>query len=361
MTYRPYIISALLAGTALLASGCAGAPPMTEQETQIKTDLAVDNFMPATRQMRDAIETQELFAQAAFWSNEYDLNPSDLESALKLSAAVRKLGNPGRAVEITQHTRALYPRDPYLMAEYGAALIASDRSMDAIPILNEALATTPSYGRLWSLKGAALDQQERYAEALQHYDRALRITPNDPNVMANIGLSHALSGDLTTAEGWLRRASSLPNSSDTVRQNLILILQIQGKTDESQKMAALTRSSTQFPQARPAQSFSAAPQQNTLRASQNQSSPQARMVTGPAAGQQFSTASEAVRAIAAKRAAAGQTSQQAPTGYAQPMQANVQTSQQPIAQGYPAPVYGQQAPAESTTETERREPIRRRR
>lgn len=358
MTYRPYVLSALLAGTALLASGCAVSPPMNAQETQIQEDLAVDKYMPATRQMRDAIETQELFAQAAFWSNEYNLNPSDLESALKLAAAVRKLGNPGRAVEITQHTRALYPRDPYLMAEYGAALIASDRSMDAIPILNEALGTTPSYGRLWSLKGAALDQQERYAEALQHYDRALRITPNDPNVMANIGLSHALSGDLATAEGWLRRAAAMPNSSDNVRQNLILILKLQGKTDESQKMAGLTRSSTTFPQARPSQNMTPN-QQNTLRPAQNQTSPQARMQTGPAAGQQFSSASEAARAMAAKRAGQTTTTQRMPNGYVQPTQANVQTAPQPIAQGYPAPVYGQQNPA--ATQSERREPNRRRR
>jgi len=46
------------------------------------------------------IETQELFAQAAFWSREYELNPGDLESAIKLSAAVRKLGNPQRAIRI---------------------------------------------------------------------------------------------------------------------------------------------------------------------------------------------------------------------------------------------------------------------
>ena len=71
MTFRPHLFSALITGTALLTTACAVAPPVTEQETQIKTDLAVDNFLPATRQMRDAIETQELFAQAAFWSNEY--------------------------------------------------------------------------------------------------------------------------------------------------------------------------------------------------------------------------------------------------------------------------------------------------
>lgn len=364
MTYRPFLFSTLFAGTALIAAGCSVAPPMNAQEAQIKSDLAVDQYMPATRQMRDAIETQELFAQAAFWSNEYNLNPGDLEAALKLSAAVRKMGNPGRAVEITQTTRALYPRDPYLMAEYAAALIASERALDAIPILNEGLSLTPSYGRLWSLKGAALDQQERYAEARQHYDRALRITPNDPNVMANIGLSHALSGDPATAEKWLRRAVSVPGASDSVRQNLILVLQLQGKTAEADKMSGMTRPQMSFPQTRPA--FNPAPvaQQNLAPQKSLQPSnmkpagqPQARMQMGPKQGQRFSSASEAARAMAAKRGIATAEQPQPPNVYGQP------THSAP--QGYPPQGYVPQTQTTTGSPTPpqptRREPNRRRR
>jgi len=356
MTKRPNLMSILIMGTALLATGCSVAPPMSAQETQIKTDLATDRYLPATRQMRDAIETQELFAQAAFWSNEYNLNPADLEAALKLSAAVRKLGNPGRAVEITQTTRALYPRDPYLMAEFAAALIATERSGDALAILNEGLAITPSYGRLWSLKGAALDQQERYAEARQHYDRALRITPNDPNVMANIGLSHALSGDPATAEGWLRRAISMPNASDGVRQNLILVLQLQGKMDEAERLSGVTRRQSSFPQTRPAYSpapmsqKTMAPSQPTLRSTTAQT-PQARMFTGPTEGQQFSSASDAVRAMAARQST-NQTTPATPQGQSPYVQQPTQTAPQ----GYP-PLAGAPTPPQP----KRRAPNRRRR
>ena len=384
MIHRPYIFSVLLAGTALLAAGCSIAPPITPQETQIKSDLDVENFLPATRQMRDAIETQELFAQAAFWSNEYHLNPSDLEAALKLSSAVRRLGNPGRAVEITQTTRALYPRDPYLIAEYGAALIATERSYDAIPILNEGISTTPNYGRLWSLKGAALDQQERYAEARQHYDRALRITPNDPNVMANIGLSHALSGDPATAEGWLRRAANLPNASDSVRQNLIHVLQLQGKTAEAQNLSNSIRPQNNFPSVRPAHNpapVAAQARANPLPltktnpgASSPQNfqaqgfQPQARLQTSTPQGQQFKSASEAVRAIAAKRA--GQPAPQGRTSqvYAQtaPSQPAAAKPQAYPPQAYPQQNYAQQQAAPQgayapNSQPDRRAPNRRRR
>ena len=361
MSHRPHLLSAMFIGTSLLVSACTVAPPMTEQETQIKTDLAVDKYLPATRQMREAIETQPLFSQAAFWSNEYHLNPADLESAIKLSAAVRKLGNAGRAVEITQTTRALYPRDPYLIAEYAAALIASERSEEALSILNEGLGIAPSYGRLWSLKGAALDQQERYAEARQNYDRALRITPNDPNVMTNIGLSHALAGDAVTAEGWLRRAAAMPNASPSVKKNLAIVLQLQGKTAEADRFVAQSQPAPTVAQMRPA--YNAPPNQGqampfgnpqTYSANSLSGAPRARLQTGPAEGQSYKNASEAARAMAMNRSQQ-QTVRQQPTqqAYTQPAAT--------APQGYPQPRYGGYAGAAQQTAPERRTSNRRRR
>lgn len=215
---------------AITLGACAAAPGYSDSEQEVVNNLTPSNYQPATRNMRESIETQDQFAQAAFWSREYDLNPADLEAAVKLAAAVRKMGNPGRAVEITQTTRALYPTDPYLIAEYAAALIASERGEEALEPLSKALGTTPSYARLWSLKGAALDQLERYDLARQHYGRALQISPNDPNIMANMGLNFALSGDPVKAEHWMRRAATMPGAGENIRRNLDLVMQLQGKS-----------------------------------------------------------------------------------------------------------------------------------
>ena len=260
----------LLSVGALSITGCSIAPDYTDTERDIKQSLSSSKFQPASREMRNNIETQELFAQAAFWSREYELNPGDLESSIKLAAAVRKLGNPQRAVEIAQTSRALYPRDPYLTAEFAAALIASEQAYEAMKPLDDALRTTPGYARLWSLKGAALDQQENYDLARKHYAQALKITPNDPNIMANVGLSFALSGDPQTAEGWLRRAVSIPGASQSVRQNLALVLQLQGKEAEATKYSnqpQLRGSSTvgRAPQPRQQTAQQQAPRQQNIR------------------------------------------------------------------------------------------------
>ncbi len=246
-------LTILATASVLVLTGCAIAPGYTDSEQEMTETLKGSNFQPSTREMRDNIETQELFAQAAFWSREYELNPGDLESAIKLSAAVRKLGNPQRAIEIAQTTRALYPRDPYLTAEFAAGLIAAERAQEAMQPLDKALRTAPGYARLWSLKGAALDQQEDYELARKHYAKALQITPHDPNVMANVGLSFALSGDPVTAEGWLRRAVAVPGASQSVRQNLALILQLQGKNEEAQRYAGRNKTQNLRAAPRPSQ------------------------------------------------------------------------------------------------------------
>jgi len=226
-------LSSTLAGCGL-ANLPGGYSPIEQQTVQ---DLNTSNYTPRSADERAAILTQDLFAQAAFWSREYDLNPADLEAAVNLASALRRLGNPRKSIEVAQTTRALYPRDIDLMAELAAAHLADNNPKDALPIIDTALGQRPNIARLWSLKGAALDQFEQFTEARQQYSRALSIAPNDPGVIANVGLSYALEGDPKTAEIWLRRAANMPGASANVRQNLSLVLGLQNKFDEAEKWA----------------------------------------------------------------------------------------------------------------------------
>jgi len=247
------LLSLCLGTATIILSGCSVVQGYSDSEKEALATLTPSKYQPATREARTNIETQELLAQAAFWSREYQLNPADLEASVKLASSVRKMGNPSKAAEITQTSRALYPNDPYLLAEHSAALIALERGQEALKPLDKALHSAPGYARLWSLKGAALDQISKYNEARQHYNRALQITPNDPNIMANMGLSFALAGDPATAEQWLRRAAGHPEAGSGIRQNLDLVLQLQGKPAHFANSAPVPRApiSQARPQARP--------------------------------------------------------------------------------------------------------------
>ena len=166
-------LSSALSGCGL-ASLPGGYSPIEQQTVQ---DLSTSNYTPRSADERAAILTQSLFAQAAFWSHEYDLNPADLEASINLSNTLRRLGNPGKAIEVAQTTRALYPRDVDLMTELAASLIANNNPKDALPIIDAALGQRANMARLWSLKGAALDQFGQFSEARQQYSRALALAP----------------------------------------------------------------------------------------------------------------------------------------------------------------------------------------
>lgn len=242
---NPFVKLALGVAAAALISGCgvlSSAPGFNQSEKQTLSDLDGAHYTPRSQKDREAILTQDLFAQAAFWSREYDLNPADLEAAINLTSALRRLGNAAKAVEIAQHTRAMYPRSTELMTELAASHISGEQPREAIKIADQALRQPlPNAGvhaRILSIKGAGLDQLEDFRGARDLYTQALQISPDDPKILSNVGLSYALEGDPRTAEIWLRRAAILPTASASVRQNLSLVLGLQGKTEEAEHWAA---------------------------------------------------------------------------------------------------------------------------
>jgi Flp pilus assembly protein TadD len=77
----------------------------------------------------------------------------------------------------------------------------------------------------------------RHQEAQRHYASALRLMPDEPSVLSNLGLSYALSKDLPQAEATLRRAASRPAAEPKVRQNLALVIGLQGRFTEAESIA----------------------------------------------------------------------------------------------------------------------------
>ena len=78
----------------------------------------------------------------------------------------------------------------------------------------------------------------RHDEAQRYYASALKIMPDEPSVLSNLGLSYALSKDLPQAEGdaAARRPRS-PAPSRKVRQNLALVVGLQGRFAEAETIA----------------------------------------------------------------------------------------------------------------------------
>ena len=78
----------------------------------------------------------------------------------------------------------------------------------------------------------------RHEEAQRYYGTALRLAPDEPSVLSNLGLSYALSKDLVRAETTLRRAAAQPHVDPRVRKNLALVVGLQGRWSEADGIAA---------------------------------------------------------------------------------------------------------------------------
>jgi Flp pilus assembly protein TadD len=131
---------------------------------------------------------------------------------------------------------AIKPDHAEALLELARGHIARGRAFDAIAPLRRASALAPRDWRPVSLLGVAYEQTERAAEARTIWEQALTLSPENPGVLANLALSWAAAGDLPRAEGLLRRAVARPDATLRVRQNLVLVLGLQGKMTEAERL-----------------------------------------------------------------------------------------------------------------------------
>ncbi|BCJ92027.1 hypothetical protein IZ6_27620 [Terrihabitans soli] len=120
--------------------------------------------------------------------------------------------------------------------EQAKSLAKAGRNEEALAALAKMNGKTPDW-RAYNLQGTILDRMGRMDDAQKQYQAALKLAPNDPGVMSNLGLSLALSQKPTEAESILRRAAALPTATPKVRQNLALVLALQGKYAEAEELA----------------------------------------------------------------------------------------------------------------------------
>jgi Flp pilus assembly protein TadD len=168
----------------------------------------------------------------------YKANPRDKATILYYSAALRTAGQPEQAASVMEAGIALYPNDPALKVAYAKALSAAGRFDQALTVIDDAIdPASPDWNALL-VKGAILDQSGRNEEARAAYQQALVTAPNQPSLEANLGLSYAMTNDLDQAEEHLRKAVKMPGANSRIRQNLGLVIGLQGRFDEAKAIFA---------------------------------------------------------------------------------------------------------------------------
>ncbi|HLX16914.1 MAG TPA: tetratricopeptide repeat protein [Bradyrhizobium sp.] len=162
--------------------------------------------------------------------------PEDADAALQYGKALRAAGQRSQAVAVLEQATIAHPGDKALLAGYGRALADNGNFQQAFDVLSRAHSPDNPDWRILSAQGAVLDQLGRGEEARQYYASALRIVPDEPSVLSNLGLSYVLSKDLPKAEETLRRAYGQADADPRVRQNLALVVGLRGHLAEAESI-----------------------------------------------------------------------------------------------------------------------------
>ncbi|MCO5130429.1 MAG: tetratricopeptide repeat protein [Xanthobacteraceae bacterium] len=166
----------------------------------------------------------------------YRANPKSAEAAMRYGQALRKTGQRAQAVAVLEQAALVHPADRRLLGLYGKALVDNGDYQKAFDILGRAHSPADPDWRILSVQGAALDQLGRHDEARRYYASALKIVPEEPSVLSNLGMSYVLTKELTQAEQVLRRAYTRPGAGSQVRQNLALVVGLQGRFAEAESI-----------------------------------------------------------------------------------------------------------------------------
>ena len=214
-----FLVSAAVA--AILAVGLGGC----QTTSDITGSLASKTEPNPETDARRAVEV---------YGERYRANPKDPNTALAYGQALRATGQRAQAAAVLEQASIANPGNKAVLAGYGRALADNGNFQAAFDTLTRAHSPDNPDWRILSVQGTALDQLGRHDEARAYYLSALKIMPGEPSVLSNLGLSYVLSGDLPKAEETLRQAYGDSRADARVRQNLGLVVGLQGRFAEAE-------------------------------------------------------------------------------------------------------------------------------
>jgi Flp pilus assembly protein TadD len=214
----------LLLGSTLGLSGCSS--------TLNDMTASINRSPPPVKLPSDEAGLRR-FAEE--WGARYDKNPKDKAAAIAYAKALLALKQTSQAVAILQGLAIQYPQDMSVLAAYGKGLASAGQLNQAADVLSHAHTPEKPDWSVVSAQGTIADELGDHDAARHFYDEALKMRPNDPGVLSNLGLSYALSRQLPRAEETLKEAAMQPGADMRVRQNLALVLALEGKFDQAEE------------------------------------------------------------------------------------------------------------------------------
>lgn len=233
MCRKRALLATVLAPALLMLGGQAQAGAAKTKPVAVEQTAS----RKATPAQRAEMRRADPLARAAFWGGEFETDGRDAEAGVALAQALRALGRYDDAAETAGKVLMVQPDNIDALLESARAHIARGQGFYAIEPARRAAALAPRDWRPQSLLGVAYEQAQRDDEASTAHRQAVALGPNEAVPNANYAMHLASQGDLAGAEAQLRRAAVMPASSIQIRQNLALVIGLQGRIAEAEKLA----------------------------------------------------------------------------------------------------------------------------
>jgi Flp pilus assembly protein TadD len=212
----------------LIAAGAAGCGTLQQAGLTTGSTAAAPSAQATPADPRQAMQV---------WGERYRANPRDPVAAINYAQALRAVGQRAQAVAVLEQASMHNSGNMELAGAYGRALADVGKHEQALQVLNRAHTPDRPDWRILNVTGVVLDQLGRHDEAQNHYASALRIMPEEPAILSNLGLSYVLSKNLPEAEATLKRAAAGRSTDPRVRGNLALVVGLQGRFAEAEAIA----------------------------------------------------------------------------------------------------------------------------
>lgn len=216
--------------TAMLALMLAGCNTTRDKMTTGSIPVALNKPV-------ETMNDQEVRSATDRVGQAYERNPRDPVNGVNYANLLRMQGRDAQALAVMQQVAIANPQDRNVLAAYGKAQAAAGQLQQALDTIGRAQTADRPDWKLVSAEGAILDQLGRSTEARQRYRDALDLQPGEPSILSNLGMSYVLTGDLKSAETYLRQAAGQPTADSRVRQNLALVVGLQGRFPEAEQIA----------------------------------------------------------------------------------------------------------------------------
>jgi Flp pilus assembly protein TadD len=211
---------AVVVGVGLLAASLAGCESFGDQTGAIRASAPAGQTGGAA-----ALEA----ARAR-----YERNPGEKAASIDYARALRGATRYAEAAAVMQAAAVKAPKDEEILGEYGKALADAGELAQAKDVLTRAYPPDNPKWDVMSAQGAVADRLGDHEGAMRFYRDALKIAPDEPGVLTNMGLSLALTKRLPEAERVLRQAAASPRANATTRGDLALVLALEGEYAEAE-------------------------------------------------------------------------------------------------------------------------------